>query len=229
MPMDQAHRSSQYFRNAEATLKNIIFERKSDVVLEFLQVSLRSHELPMSETTKLIEVIESPRTAYKVIYNPATIVSLGSPLERDRVASDLEFVSKSNLAGAYSHLRKAGEELSKGQNRSTVREAILSVESAAKHITNNPSATLADALKQLQQTHPLHTAFKQGLEKLYAYTNDEKGIRHALIESENDRVGIEEAIFMFSACAAFVSYLIRKSLAEVSSTSGPAEKAVPLQ
>jgi hypothetical protein len=49
------------------------------------------------------------------------------------------------------------------------------------------------------------------MRKLYAYSSDEDGIRHALLDKENSNVGLDEAIFMYVACAAFISYMLRKS------------------
>lgn len=47
-------------------------------------------------------------------------------------------------------------------------------------------------------------------DKLYAYTSDEKGIRHALVLGDNEKIGIDEAIFFLSACTAFVGFLSHK-------------------
>jgi hypothetical protein len=51
---------------------------------------------------------------------------------------------------------------------------------------------------------------KSGFTKLYAYTSDEGGIRHALLENAA-KVDEADALFMLGACAAFVSYLINKA------------------
>ena len=51
---------------------------------------------------------------------------------------------------------------------------------------------------------------KQAFSKLYGYTSDEQGIRHALIDNPQANVGQDEAIFMLGACASFSSYLARK-------------------
>ena len=45
--------------------------------------------------------------------------------------------------------------------------------------------------------------------KLYAYTSDEQGIRHALLDQPDPRVAQNEAVFMLGACASFASYLCR--------------------
>jgi hypothetical protein len=97
-----------------------------------------------------------------------------------------------------------------GENRDAIRESIHAVESAAKLISASDKGTLPDALKVLQRQHGLHPALKEAFVRLYSYTSDEKGIRHALLESDNKDVGVDEALFMFSACTTFVSYLARK-------------------
>jgi hypothetical protein len=56
----------------------------------------------------------------------------------------------------------------------------------------------------------LHPALKGAFSKLYGYTSDEEGIRHPLLDDEEARPGLGEAVFMLSACAAFASYLCRK-------------------
>jgi hypothetical protein len=52
---------------------------------------------------------------------------------------------------------------------------------------------------------------KNGFISLYAYTSDEKSIRHALLDDSTAKVDEADALFMFGACAAFVSYLINKA------------------
>jgi len=94
--------------------------------------------------------------------------------------------------------------------RNSVKESISAVESACKIITDNPKATLGDALKALERSGQLHTALKDGFSKLYGYTSDEGGIRHALTETSNPP-NFEEAKFMLVTCSAFVNYLRAKS------------------
>jgi hypothetical protein len=57
----------------------------------------------------------------------------------------------------------------------------------------------------------MHPAMKKGFTSLYAYTSDEKGIRHALLDDRAAKVDEADALFMLGACAAFVSYLINKA------------------
>ena len=86
------------------------------------------------------------------------------------------------------------------------------MESVARQIAPE-SQTLGDALRVLEKTGLLqHSALKAGFDKLYGYTNDEQGIRHALLGQGKPNVGPDEAVFMFGACASFASYLSRKQM-----------------
>ena len=45
---------------------------------------------------------------------------------------------------------------------------------------------------------------------MYGYTNDENGIRHALLEEGAAAVDLDDAVFMFGACASFAAYLVNR-------------------
>ena len=47
---------------------------------------------------------------------------------------------------------------------------------------------------------------KGAFDKLYGYTSDADGIRHALLEE--DKVTFEQAKFMLVVCSAFTNYVI---------------------
>ncbi|MBY0098678.1 hypothetical protein [Mesobacillus maritimus] len=55
----------------------------------------------------------------------------------------------------------------------------------------------------------MHGALREGFLKIYGYTSDGDGIRHALIEEPS--LSFEDAKFMLVACSAFVNYLVVKS------------------
>ncbi len=68
---------------------------------------------------------------------------------------------------------------------------------------------LHEALEAVSAKIEMHPALKAGLEKLYAYTSDEGGIRHAILEEMN--VDEADARFMIVTCSAFVNFLIVKA------------------
>jgi hypothetical protein len=75
-----------------------------------------------------------------------------------------------------------------------------------------PNKKFSDALAALNSQIAIHPAFRDALLKLYGYSSDEKGIRHPFLESDDaTRVGMAEAVFMFGACASFITYLISRA------------------
>jgi hypothetical protein len=66
--------------------------------------------------------------------------------------------------------------------RNCVKESISAVESAARQIAGE-GAKLADALAALERKGvTLHPALKKGFLRLYGYTSDDDGIRHAILD-----------------------------------------------
>jgi hypothetical protein len=110
-------------------------------------------------------------------------------------------------------VQAALDALNKESFRDVIRESIHAVESAIREYTGDPKATLSKGLRTLADQSGMHKALMDAFEKLYAYTSDEKGIRHSLVFSENQKVGFDEALFFVSACSAFVAYLSLKARA----------------
>ena len=109
------------------------------------------------------------------------------------------------------HLKQAVTLLSQKPNpdyRNSIKESISAVEALCAVITGDAKATLGQALKLIDKQAPLHGALRSAFEKLYGYTSDADGIRHALMEET--KLEQEDAVFMLVACSAFVSYVIAK-------------------
>ena len=83
------------------------------------------------------------------------------------------------------------------------------VEAATKLIGEEPKGTLDSALDVLSEKMMIHPAMKSGVSKLYGFTSDGSGIRHALLEAST--VDVADARFMIVACSAFVNWLIVKA------------------
>ena len=89
--------------------------------------------------------------------------------------------------------------------RNSIKESISAVEAISSRIAGKDKAELGDALKVLSERIRLHTALRQGFGRLYGYTSDAEGIRHALLEETE--LDSEDAKFMLVACSALVNYL----------------------
>lgn len=93
--------------------------------------------------------------------------------------------------------------------RNAIKESISAVEATAKLVTTNPKATLGDALKALEAQTSLHSALKEGFSKLYGWSSDGDGIRHAMMLET--KIGMPEARYMLVTCSAFANYLIDRT------------------
>ncbi len=103
------------------------------------------------------------------------------------------------------HYSKAIEQLySVKDYDNSIKESISSVEAICQILTKNNKATLGDALKLLKDK--IHPAMKSAFEKLYGYTSDANGIRHANGLGEGNST-FEEAKYMLISCSAFINYL----------------------
>jgi hypothetical protein len=111
------------------------------------------------------------------------------------------------------HLEQALELIANKKSpdyRNSIKESISAVEAMCQLITGNKKATLGDALRQIEgKVGTLHPAQKDAFSKLYGYTNDAQGIRHALL-GETD-LDVEDAVYMLVVCSAFINYLISKA------------------
>ena len=120
-------------------------------------------------------------------------------------------VRESGMDGAATHLRQATEHINARQYADSIADSISAVESAARTIDPKASKALGPALDSLERVGLLkHPALKEAFKKLYGYTSNEQGIRHALLDKDSADVGLDEAMFMFGACASFAAYLVSK-------------------
>jgi hypothetical protein len=108
------------------------------------------------------------------------------------------------------HLKTALDLLSNRESpdyRNSIKESISAVESICGIIAGKPKTMLGDALAVIRKNGAieLHPALNAAFDKLYGYTSDADGIRHALLDETDLKQ--EDAIFMLVACSAFVNYL----------------------
>ena len=192
-------------------------------VLTFLEYLLRhdavesgfqTGQLIPSLCNEILDAFESAPVAYTFqdVDNQATVVPRASLESGEATRQALETVENLGPRGARKHFRDATSCINNKDYAGGVRESIHAVESVARSVTSNEKATLGHALTLLRETGVLkHPALETAFKKLYGYTSDENGIRHALVDEQGPDVDLDDAIFMFAACAAFVAYLVNKS------------------
>ena len=117
-------------------------------------------------------------------------------------------LTDSRFPGVAAHLQQALELYAKRENpdyRNSIKESISAVESMARIASGKPKATLHDALKAIEKKELLHRALKEGFIKLYGYTSDADGIRHAMLDEPN--LTAADACYFLLSCTSFINYL----------------------
>lgn len=179
--------------------------------LEFIIQRFSSVEgIKSSFYIKCNKVLEKEMSGYRFIGN--RISPITNKDEIDEIENALSNTKKRGLDGANEHLIAAQKLFSDRKSpdfRNSIKESISAVEGLVNIITNNQKGTLGKALKNIEKEIAIHSALKEGFQKLYGYTSDENGIRHAMMEkSDCDFV---DAKYMLVSCSAFVNYLIGKA------------------
>jgi hypothetical protein len=190
-------------------LKSIFMGGGYIKIFGFVQWVLRHEAKPYNVEIEVDDALRKSRAAYALFDND-TIIPIGSGAERETLARAFADVAASEFHGARAHLRNAGSELTGGNYGSSIRESIHAVEAVAR-VLEPEANTLGPALSKLEKSVRIHPALRTGFSNLYGFTNDEKGIRHALLEEPVAQVDEIDALYMLGSCAAFVSYLINKA------------------
>lgn len=169
-------------------------------LVEFVHGELR-RELT---TDRLNVVLQREMSGYRA--SEGMLVPISDSIELETVEEALAISEP--FAGARTHLAGAVEKLAQKPEadvRNAITEAVSAVESAARVVAGKPKATLADALKALERAGDVHPALKDAWLKLYGYTSDEEGLRHAM--TEDPHIDFATAKYMVVSCAAFVNLL----------------------
>jgi hypothetical protein len=192
------------------------FFKKSDyiAIFDFVTFTVRDHDCPATLVDRIADALDEPFSPYRLSVEAKTIFPAIGESETKALERDIKLAFSSPFSGSKAHIQSALNALGEGDYRSTVRESIHAVESAVKDFTGDTGATLSKAVKSLVGEEGVHKALADAFDKLYAYTSDEKGIRHALVFGNNEKVGLDEAAFFLSACTAFVGFLSRKKAAK---------------
>ncbi len=150
------------------------------------------------------------RSAYRMV-DLKTIVAVGNEELANTYLGALDQTSIHEAKGGRVHLINAGKLIKDGNYSDSVRESIEAVEAVAKKLVPK-SSTLGDALKTLSKRHSWNAQLRVAIQKLYAYTNAEKGIRHSLVSEEKANVDEADALFMLGVCASLVTFLLLREV-----------------
>ena len=207
LPLDDWDSLESSKEKLRRDIKNLPFNK----VFDSIQYILRHPQCPADIISSMKRVFAECRLAYTLdTEDPPTIIPSVTEEEGNAIVCSLQTLRQSGLDASTTHLRAASECINREDWAGSLRESIHAVESVARQIAPEASNDLKKALASIEKSNPIHPAFKQALTKLYGYTSNEQGIRHALLDRDTADVGMDEAVFMLSACASFASYLARK-------------------
>lgn len=170
-----------------------------------LRFYIRNRILNKENFQKIFDENFSP---WKIVFEGKDICISSSLSESEILCIEEAYkttVDNQKLSGAKLHIVQSVNFLKQGKWADSIRESIHAVESTVKNLLDDKDADLSKALKNMN----IHQALKVACEKMYAYTNDEKGVRHSVF---NEEVNCDryDAQFMLGACSSFVSYMHNK-------------------
>jgi AbiJ N-terminal domain 4 len=149
-------------------------------------------------------LLESELAGYRIIDGKVADITDAQEIEMLEQA-----LADTTNTGAAAHLKRSLELLADRKApdyRNSIKESISAVESIARTISNSPKATLGEALKILEKKDKIHPALKEGFLRLYGYTSDKDGIRHAMLLDEPNLTQAD-ARYMLMSCTSFINYL----------------------
>lgn len=185
-------------------IKENFYKSEWNEVYDFLEFLLSVDDYQKSGFINILNLVfVDERAQYKIIGDMIT------PLISGEEAEEVEKAVESKYSVVSNHIKKAIELYRKRpipDYQNSIKESISAIEALARIVLNKPSAQLGDLTGQLN----IHTAFKEAIRKLYSWTSDEGGIRHAENGKEL-RIDEKEARYMLVQCSALVNYIISKN------------------
>lgn len=194
------------FTRIQIVIRNAPFNEVLDLlwyINDWIEKNYYSYTAYFSE--EFNNIFETEYVGYRFVDGKIVAITDKNEINEIEQACDAPY------NGCKAHIEKAVGFLADREHKdykNCIKESISAVETICQIIIGSNTATLNKAIQKLKnkgiKIHPvLETAFI----KLYAYTSDAGGIRHAegLFVSE---VSFEEAKFMLVSCSAFVNYLI---------------------
>lgn len=187
-----------------ATIRDYFFRCEWFEIYDFLEFVVAHYRQSKPRLADFLnQFLERELSAYRFVSGHLTDITNEQELEMLEAA-----LADSRFAGVSAHLQRALELYANRENpdyRNSIKESISAVEAIARIVAENPKATLSDALKVMEKRGALHPALKDGFIKLYAYTSDEGGIRHAMLDEPN--LSATDARYFLLSCTSFVNYL----------------------
>ena len=212
-PVDSIRVGSMYSASPKEILRDWFIKEPWFEVYNLLDFTAKL-DIPYFDRREFVDsiniILQREVAGYRIIDN--CICPITNDAEIQSIENTLLVTTNIGIGTVNQHSKEALFKLSDRKNpdyRNSIKESISAVEALVKIITNSPNATLGAALKKLKQTIEIHPALDDAFSKIYGYTSDSDGIRHALIEES--KLDFEDAKYMLVSCSAFINYLIEKA------------------
>jgi hypothetical protein len=177
----------KYFPELNREIKDFFFNSPWYEIydfIEFLPQNYNDSSYNESYNNSFInfcnKILKDELSGYRFLNNIIT------PITNEEELLSVNDVLKNtdNLQTVNLHITRAIELFSERKNpdyRNSIKESISAVEAYCAIVTNDPKATLGQALKKLEDKIKIHPALKKAFSNLYGYTSEADGIRHALL------------------------------------------------
>jgi len=200
----------QWWGEARTIIRRNFFGYPWNEVYDFIEFCSEALIADAAERKRLQVLCNQALEGNQAGYRMTAGKFIANTAKHELETIDAAQAAKGKFSPVADHIQKALEHLSRRENpdyRNSIKESISAVEAACCIIADDQKATLGQALKKLEeQGFPIHKAQKDAFSKLYGYTSNAEGIRHALLDEPTLTYG--DAQFMLVTCSAFVNYLI---------------------
>jgi len=135
-----------------------------------------------------------------------------TPITDDLEIDTIDEALRNRYKSVNNHISKANSLLADRDNpdyENSIKESISAVEALCQIIAgvDGREATLGNTLKKMEDNGVIiHKGLQSAFQKLYGYTSNANGVRHAG-DIGGPSSTFEEAKFMIVACCAFINYL----------------------
>lgn len=203
LSIDQMPSSYSYYSTFVPKIKSIYFNNLQWFeiydLLEFIAKKGNTYE------QRINNILKKYCSAYTLINNEIVEITSEHEIQEIEIAINSPLVEINiQLKQALSHLSARD----KPDYRNSIKESISAVECLCRKITGKN--TLGKALGKLESEGvDIDRFLKEGMDKIYTFTNGEDGIRHAMMDKPN--LAMEDARFMLVMCSSFINYIIEKA------------------
>ncbi|CDF78422.1 conserved hypothetical protein, partial [Formosa agariphila KMM 3901] len=200
-----------YKRDLLTKIKKHFFDCEWYEVYDFIEFIIQNPDPAYPELLidSFNHSLKKELSGYRIISK--NIVRITNENELTEINKIIES-EKSELNTVKIHIQTAISKLSDKKEpdyRNSIKESISALEALCKIISGNKKDSLKTSLTKINEKISIHNGLMQGFLKIYGYTSDSDGIRHAMLEKDN--LQQEDAILMLVMCSSFINYIVTKS------------------